>query len=208
MPIRNVILDLSEVLLTGIKDTGHALGERHGVDLASVVDGPTGSKNPLMLPAVWDFFRGRMTEDEYIAEVVRAYPTFGPHEELKAHIRENFREIEGTRDIVKRLRQLGYRMALLSVHGREWIEHCEEAHDIHSLFHIVAYSYEEGFLKPQPEAFLDVLKRLEALPHECLIVDDSQVNIEAAEALGIPGIRFINAKVLEMELFRLLPDFH
>src|SRR3989344_7294601 len=108
--IRNVIFDLSEVLLTGIKDTGHALREHHGIDLASVVDGTIGSRNPLMLPSVWDFFHGKISEDAYVAEVVRVYPQFGPHEDLKARIRENFCEVEGTRDIVKRVRELGYRL--------------------------------------------------------------------------------------------------
>jgi len=150
VPIKHVIFDLSEVLLTGIKDTGINLGKKHGIDFSSVLEGPTGHPNPLMLPAVWEFFHGNLTEDEYIAEVIKAYPKFGPHHELKRHIRANFREVKGMRDIVNRVRDAGYQLALLSVHGREWIEHCDKIYDIHILFDTVVYSYMDKVSKPQP----------------------------------------------------------
>ena len=205
--IKNVIWDLSEVLLTGIRGTGFKLAERHGIDPAATL-AATGFRNPLMLPAAWDFFHGKISEDEYIAAVLEAFPMFGAPDWLKAFIRQNFREIEGTRGLLNRVRELGYRTALLSVHGREWIDYCDAVHDFHFLFHVAAYSYEEGISKPEPEAFLGILKRLEAKPEECLFIDDSKKNIEAAQKLGIKAIQFVNAEMLESQLLYALPKFH
>ncbi|MDO8518394.1 MAG: HAD-IA family hydrolase [bacterium] len=205
--VQSVIFDLSEVLLTGIKDTGIVLGQRHGLDPAKVALDLGGHRNPLMIPAVWEFFHGYNTEDQYIAEVLRQFPMFGTHDELKRHIRENFREVEGTRGVVLRLRELGYTLALLSIHAKEWIEYCDAEFDIHVLFDVVAYSYSDKVSKPKPEAFTKVLERLQAEPRECLFIDDSIVNVDAAQKLGITGVHFTTAVVLESDLGRLLPNF-
>jgi len=205
--ITSVIFDLSEVLLTGIKETGIDLGRTHGTDFSAVERGPSGAHNPLMLPAVWEFFHGNLSEDEYLAEVVRTYPAFGSHAYLKEHIRANFKEVQGTRDIVNRVRKAGYRLALLSVHGREWIDYCETIYNLHALFDVIVYSYIDKVSKPEPEAFLRTLARLEAQPQECLFVDDSERNIVAAQNLGIAAILFTHADALEADLRRLLPRF-
>ena len=208
MSIRHVIFDLSEVLLTGVKDTGIALGLRHQVQIPAAFTGTSGSLNPLMIPAVREFFNGGCTEDRYIAEVLKLYPMFGPHQNLKAHIRDNFREVEGTREIVRTLRELGYGTALLSVHGREWIEYCEARFAIHEMFDTVCYSFDHQVSKPEPQAFLRTLEQMAAKPHECLFIDDSQQNVDAANELGIGGVLFVTAAELKIELARRLPDFN
>ena len=207
MSIRHVIFDLSEVLLTGVKDTGIALGMRHQVEIPAAFTGTSGSLNPLMIPAVREFFNGGCSEDRYIAEVLKHFPMFGPHHDLKAHIRENFREVEGTREIVLKLRALGYGTALLSVHGREWIEYCEARFAIHAMFDTVCYSFDHQVSKPEPAAFQRTLARMAAKPQECLFIDDSQANVDAANELGIGGILFVTAEELKVELARRLPDF-
>ena len=207
MAIRHVIFDLSEVLLTGAKDTGIALGMRHQVPIPATFTGTSGQLNPLMIPAAWEFFNGGCSEDRYIAEVLKLYPMFGPHHDLKAHIRENFREVEGTREIVRKLRDLGYGTALLSVHGREWIEYCEARFAIHEMFDTVCYSFDDQVSKPEAAAFLRTLEQMAAKPQECLFIDDSQTNVDAANALGIGGVLFVTAADLKIELARRLPDF-
>jgi putative hydrolase of the HAD superfamily len=207
MSIRHVIFDLSEVLLTGVKETGIALGIRHQVQIPASFTGTSGRLNPLLIPAAREFFNGGCTEDRYIAEVLKLYPMFGPHKGLKAHIRENFREVEGTREVVLKLRELGYGTALLSVHGREWIEYCEARFKIHKMFDTVCYSFDHQVSKPEPEAFLRALKQMQAKPEECLFIDDSQKNVDVANELGIGGILFLTAADLKVELARRLPDF-
>jgi len=49
----------------------------------------------------------------------------------------------------------------------------------------ILLSNETGFLKPQPEAFLQVCKASGLKPQQILVIDGQQVNINAAAALGM-----------------------
>jgi HAD superfamily hydrolase (TIGR01549 family) len=206
--IKNIIFDLGEVLFTGIKNTGLTLMEKHKIDEALVSGTPfSTSKTPLLVPLVQEFFNGNITEDEYIKAVLLQYPQFGTDEWLKDHIRENFREVEGTREIVIELKKLGYKTAILSVHGKEWIDYLEKKFNFHQLFDVVSFSYDERVSKPNPSAFQNVLQKLQAIPEECIFVDDADKNINAAESFGIKSILFVNAKDLRNRLKQTLPDF-
>lgn len=206
--IRNIVFDLSEVLLTGIKDTGIALAEKHKLEVDDNHRGPWSMRAaPLLTPLVKEFFNGNVSEAEYLREVIEAYPRIGDTETLKRLIRENFIEIEGTREVVLKLRELGYRLALLSVHAKEWIDYCEEKFDFHKLFDVRAYSYEAGVSKPDAGAFEAVLRQLGSTAGECLFIDDSKRNIEAADALGFSTILFTTADELRVHLRQLLPNF-
>jgi len=205
--IKNIIFDLSEVLLTGIKHTGITLGEKHKIENIKNRVGWTPIMTPLLIPLVEEFFHGNVSEDEYINSVLREYPLLGDSKWLKEHIRENFEEIEGTREIILKLKKSGYKVALLSVHAKEWIDYCEKKFEFHKLFDVLSYSYETKVSKPNPISFYNVLKELDAKPEECVFIDDSETNIYASKGLGIPSILFINAKDLEKELRKLLLDF-
>lgn len=59
-------------------------------------------------------------------------------------------------------------------------------------FHTIFRSYEEGYRKPFPEAYLNLLTKIQATndPGSVIFIDDSQSNIEAANELGIHGILY------------------
>lgn len=198
--IKYIIFDLGEVLLTGIKITGLTLAEKHNLKIA-------GHPSPLKVPLREEFFHGNISEDEYIDEVLKTYPELGEREGLKRYIRDNFAEVAGTREIILRLKKLGYILALLSNHGKEWIEHLEKKYDFHQLFDAVSYSFSDKVAKPDKRAFEIILRKLNAKPDECLFVDDKIKNIQAAEALGIKSIQFENADKLDASLRNILPDY-
>src|SRR3989344_7635553 len=140
--IKHIIFDLSEVLITGIKDTGIALREKHQLEIEGSKMDWAQEKHPLLTPLAKEFFHGTVSENEYVRDVVEKYPQIGDAEWLKRHIRGNFVEVEGTRDIVIRLRQLGYKLSILSNHAKEWLDHCEEKVDFQKFFGTRVYSYE------------------------------------------------------------------
>lgn len=78
-------------------------------------------------------------------------------------------------------------------------------HKIDDHFHTFFRSYEQGFRKPDPESFLNVLKQLGAQPEECVFIDDTLKNIEAAQQLGIHSIlyTFGSSSTLRSELRQL-----
>ena len=204
--VQHIIFDLSEVLLTGVKDTGIALREKHQLEITGPKMDWAREKHPLLTPLVKEFFHGTVTEDEYVDDIIEKYPQIGDAPWLKEHIRENFVEVEGTRDIVIELRKLGYKLAILSNHSKEWIDHCEEKFNFHELFDTRVYSYEVGASKPDPRTYEAVLAQLKTTADKCLFIDDSEINIGAAQALGFHTILFTNAKELNADLKELLPE--
>ena len=72
------------------------------------------------------------------------------------------------------------------------------------LFDVVYCSGDEGMVKPQPAVYHSTLRRLGLSPHEAVFIDDTIGHVEAAQSLGMHGIRFTNAEQLKLELSRLL----
>ncbi|KAK9087896.1 hypothetical protein Syun_030290 [Stephania yunnanensis] len=54
--------------------------------------------------------------------------------------------------------------------------------------------------KPDADAYLEVLRRLEVDPGNCIFIDDRMTNVEAAQNVGILGIQFKDAASLRREL--------
>lgn len=72
-----------------------------------------------------------------------------------------------------------------------------------SHFENVFKSYEEKLRKPDKEAFLNVLRKINAKPEECVLVDDSLTNTRVAEELGLKCVRFTTLEALNDEFKKL-----
>lgn len=94
-----------------------------------------------------------------------------------------------------------YKVALLS--NTSNFEQIEPRWGIAKHFHEIAYSFQAGSIKPEAEAFQYVLKRLGLKAEQCAFVDDTQENIDAADALGIRGILYKDTEQLREALARL-----
>lgn len=56
------------------------------------------------------------------------------------------------------------------------------------LFDPICYSHEQGVNKPDPQAYLRALERLNARPDQVFFVDDHSEAIDGAAAVGIRGV--------------------
>ena len=87
--------------------------------------------------------------------------------------------------LVRRARAAGLRTALLS---NSWgNDYPRDGWD--EMFDVVVISGEVGMRKPEPRIFEHTLLLLGLRPQECVFVDDLPLNVEAAAALGIVGVR-------------------
>jgi putative hydrolase of the HAD superfamily len=93
-----------------------------------------------------------------------------------------------------------YTIGMLSNVDAEFLQQFLDNHGIGNLFDVVVASSETGYVKPQPEIFRLMLRRLDAEPSEVIFIDDKAGNIQAAEQLGISSILFENAEQTEREL--------
>lgn len=74
---------------------------------------------------------------------------------------------------------------------------------IYDKFTRVFKSNEEGFTKLTDDAFVNVLKKINANPGECVFIDDLEVNIKRAERLGIKGILYKDQEILKKDLSKM-----
>jgi FMN phosphatase YigB (HAD superfamily) len=54
--------------------------------------------------------------------------------------------------------------------------------------------------KREPSTFRKVLEAIGRRPDECLLVDDSALNLSAAASIGLSGIRFTSAAAFARDL--------
>ena len=72
------------------------------------------------------------------------------------------------------------------------------------VFDISIFSAEAGCAKPDPAIYWMILNQLGVQPPEAIFVDDYTPNVEAAAALGIHAIRFINLEQVRCEVIARL----
>lgn len=109
---------------------------------------------------------------------------------------------KGVLNLIRRLHGR-YKLAVLSNSPpglADWLSEW----GILDLFNVIYCSGDEGMVKPQPTAYNSTLKRLGTSACEAVFIDDTIGHVEAAQSLGMHGIRFTNAEQLKLELSRLL----
>ena len=94
-----------------------------------------------------------------------------------------------TERLVGDLKAAGYRLYVLSNMSREFIAFLRRF-PVYRLFDGEVVSCEEHTVKPEPRIYEILLERYGLTPSETLFIDDREMNIEAAAALGIHGFVF------------------
>jgi putative hydrolase of the HAD superfamily len=69
---------------------------------------------------------------------------------------------------------------------------------------VVVYSHEEGYLKPDSRIYRLACDRLGVTPERCVFLDDTEVCVDGARAVGMCAIRFTGIAQTMRELDRLL----
>jgi FMN phosphatase YigB (HAD superfamily) len=193
-PVDAALFDLSEVCLRGLKGTSEHIQEALGLPVAP---------HALLGADATRLFHGEITEEEYWQALIVANGWGVDVAALMTIVRRNFRRIAGTEPIIRALKESGYRLGLLSVHAREWVEYCKQAFGYDHLFDVAIYSYEHRVSKPEPRAYQLALAALGSSASRTLFIDDSQVNIRAAADLGFQTIQLATAKQLRFDLLNM-----
>jgi putative hydrolase of the HAD superfamily len=100
----------------------------------------------------------------------------------------------------KQLKQRGLLTAILSNMGDSVLESIQREYDWLPCFDVLIWSYQHLLAKPDPAIYLLTLEKLGTHPEESLFIDDKQVNIDAARALGMPAIQFSTVERLRSDL--------
>lgn len=202
--IKNIIFDLSEVIISGYRGIEEVVLEsQYGTFenqklLENEADLDSIRENETFL----NLLRGKLTEEEYLNHILKNKNWNVSVEQLKTVIRSNLNKpIPGTMEIVKQLKAEGkYQLILLSDHAREWMEYIEEKNKDLEIFDKKIFSYDIGAVKSDKQTFKTVLEQTGIVADETLFIDDYEKNVKNAEAVGIHGIVFENADQLRKTL--------
>lgn len=93
-----------------------------------------------------------------------------------------------------------YKLCILTDRADLNVENSEFFNLIVKHFDDIYESFKIGFKKTDEEAFLYVLKKINAKPEECIIIDDFQANIDVANRIGLKGIVYTNFPQLKKDL--------
>lgn len=132
---------------------------------------------------------GRISADDelkQIIELLNEYNLDGAEQVAKA-IQFSEKNDELLNFILEKRGQ--YKTAMLSnVSAVIWNYYTPEQMD--KYFDRVVLSYQEAIAKPDPRIYQLVCERLGVEPSECVFADDNEVNVDAANKIGMHGIVF------------------
>jgi len=111
--------------------------------------------------------------------------------------------ITGTVALLKQLKQAGFPLYGLSNWSAETFPYARAKYDFFDLFDDMVISGEVGHVKPDPEIFQIILDKIGRPAQECLLIDDSLLNIQQANKMGFVTIHFESPVHLEKELKQL-----
>jgi putative hydrolase of the HAD superfamily len=137
---------------------------------------------------------GRMTEAAFLDGIAaqlteqlgRPVHLDGFGENYFQHLHPNERLI----DYMRSLKDRGYQMAICTNNVREWEPLWRAKLPVDEIFSVVVDSAFVGMRKPEPEIYALTLERLGVPAGAALIVDDIELNCEAARAVGMRAVWF------------------
>lgn len=193
--IRNIIFDIGNVLTDFrwkdfMRDKGFDDAMIERIARVSV-------KSPL-----WnEYDRGDWTTEE----IMQAFVAGDPSIERELHAAyDDVRGMVTLRDYavdwVRELKEKGYRVFYLSNFGEKPEKDCSDALVFIPLMDGGLLSWREKVIKPDPEIYRRLLERYDLKAEECVFIDDTALNVEAAEGQGIHGIVFQSKEQTQEEL--------
>ena len=155
---------------------------------------------------IWyEYDRGEWTQEELMAAFVKNDP------DLEQDLHRAFDDIHGmvtprayAIPWVQDLKKQGFGVYYLSNFSQTAEEECPESLSFIPYTDGGILSYKERLVKPNPEIYRLLLKRYGLKAGECVFIDDTKKNVDAAIEEGIHGIWFQTKEQVDRELDALL----
>ena len=189
-----VICDFGGVLTTPLVRSFLAFQEHSGVSLEELGSAmaqlatESDGEHPL-----FQLEKGEIGEAEFLRRLADALGGGVTLEGFGERYFEHLHPNEEMIVLMRRLRQRGLRMALLTNNVREW-EPLWRAKlpDIDEIFEVVVDSAFVGMRKPEPGIYELTLERLGGgvAASDCLFVDDTEANCQMATELGMTAVHY------------------
>jgi putative hydrolase of the HAD superfamily len=194
-PITTVISDFGGVLTTPLIQSFAAVQDQTGVPFEELAKGMARIQEEDGDHPLFELEKGRLTEADFLRKLGDTLePVLGHRPEL-----HRFREIyfdalhpnQPMIDLMREAKAGGFRMGLLTNNVREWEPLWRTMLPVDEIFEVVVDSGFVGMRKPDREIYELTLDRLgEPSPEECLFIDDTDVNCDAAREIGMAAVHY------------------
>jgi len=111
--------------------------------------------------------------------------------------------ISETIEILKQLKGKSFPLYGLSNWSGETFSRARHKYEFFGIFDDMVISGDVGHIKPEPEIFHIMLEKIGRPAHECLLIDDSMVNIQQAQKIGFVTVHFQSPEQLKTALCEL-----
>lgn len=151
-----------------------------------------------------EYDRGAMSDDEIIEGFIKNDP--GIEKEIREALRDKTSMVirnDYAIPWIQKLQGKGYRCLYLSNFSESAHVDCAAALDFLPYMDGGILSYEEKVIKPMPEIYQLLIDRYNLVAEECVFLDDTKRNLDAAEKFGIHTILFQNQAQAIEELKKL-----
>ena len=191
---KNIIFDLGNVLLD-FNPRDYLKNKISDDKLEDVFKAVFTSEEWIMLD------RGTITEKEAINNIIRRNSTYIKEINLAFESwYDILKPIEESINILMSLKKNGYKIYYLSNFHQLAFAEVTKKNSFFELFDGGVVSYEEKLIKPEEDIYKLVLDRYKLNPSETIFIDDTKVNVDAANSIGIKGILFKDSEKLREEL--------
>jgi HAD superfamily hydrolase (TIGR01509 family) len=192
-PISVIAFDVGGVLSSDMIETKLTdLASAYGLDAHSLLEVKNRYRDPADL--------GTISDKDFWYQILNHFGVKA--NEKDAEIDSYIVLVEGTMDIAKTLSRK-YRIAILSNDSKEMSALRIKKFNFDAIFNPIIISCNFGIKKPDAEIYRILLKELGSPAEDCLFIDNSQTNVDAARALGFQTIVFKNAEQLRKDLLSL-----
>ena len=136
-----------------------------------------------------DFDRGTLTEKDFFAAIQKEMDFPLSMEEFAGFWNGIFTEKEEMVRLAKSFKAR-YKVGILSNTNPWHVRHLREKHGWVFEFDAFVGSCEVKLMKPDPEIYRLMLRKLGVKPEEAFYTDDIEENVKAARKLGMDAVRF------------------
>lgn len=136
-------------------------------------------------------FEGRALSTAQFLELAVAQTGYrGLREAFIRAWQEIFEPNQPVIDLIEGLAEQGHRLYLLSNTNELHASYFLREYPVFRHFRGGVFSHEAGCLKPDPEIYREVIRKLGLLPERTVYIDDMPANVEAGAAFGFLAIRY------------------
>lgn len=192
--IQVILFDLGEVVLTNdwhyeCPEKFVAYSEYFGIIYDEMEEG---------WKSAWpDYELGKISEDVFWERfLTAAHAKKIDVEKAKVLWKEYFGSKEGMIDLLKKLKQKRYTLAVASSTGKEWLAYKRKTYHLDEYFSDYFTTCDMRIKKTDKIFFEEILRQLQIPSQNVLLVDDTQKILDVASTVGIQTIRFQNAQQL------------